>query len=502
LNYVRDLPINGFYAGYSALIVKYKLKTPIPFKLTVISEKYSKYDSDEWLNFSVRYKPEDTLKGHLTFALKYEGIDLSVLKALFTTCNVNDIVGFIKEEPTGSYNRKIWFLYEWLLDKKLDLKDLKTGNYIDLIDERLQYAGSSENSARHRIKNNLPGVRNFCPLIRKTERLESFIKEDLISRLKDTLVDIPPDIIKRTAAFILLSDSKASFNIEGEKPPQDRIQRWADVIAQAGVKELSVNELIILQKILIGESKFIRPGLRTEGGFVGRHNKITYEPEPEHISARWQDLPVLMEGLINAGKKMESEEYDAVLAAASVSFGFIFIHPFEDGNGRIHRYLINDVLARKNFTEKGFIFPVSYEILSRIYEYRQVLESFSASRKNLICWKITEKNNIEVLNETIDLYRYFDATEQAEFLFSCIKDTIEKLLPGEIKYLVNYDRMRNYLNNNFELPEKLIDLMIIFLNNNKGRLSKRARENEFSSFNENEIEKIEDMFKNIFEITN
>jgi len=27
--------------------------------------------------------PEDTLYGHLTFALKYEGIELGVLKALF-----------------------------------------------------------------------------------------------------------------------------------------------------------------------------------------------------------------------------------------------------------------------------------------------------------------------------------------------------------------------------------------------------------------------------------
>lgn len=37
--------------------------------------------------------------------------------------------------------------------------------------------------------------------------------------------------------------------------------------------------------------------------------------------------------------------YDPVLAAG-IAFGFVFIHPFEGGNGRIHRYLIHHVLAK------------------------------------------------------------------------------------------------------------------------------------------------------------
>ncbi|HIP51694.1 MAG TPA: hypothetical protein EYG94_06355 [Campylobacterales bacterium] len=30
-----------------------------------------------------------------------------------------------------------------------------------------------------------------------------------------------------------------------------------------------------------------------------------------------------------------------------IAFSFVYIHPLEDGNGRIHRYLIHHVLAER-----------------------------------------------------------------------------------------------------------------------------------------------------------
>ena len=36
--------------------------------------------------------------------------------------------------------------------------------------------------------------------------------------------------------------------------------------------------------------------------------------------------------------------------------------------------------------------------------------------------------NAEFLYETIDYYRYFDATKQAEFLFDCVQDTINRIM--------------------------------------------------------------------------
>lgn len=106
--------------------------------------------------------------------------------------------------------------------------------------------------------------------------------------------------------------------------------------------------------------------------------------------------------MIDTNEKLEDTPYDAVMTAATIAFGFVFIHPFVDGNGRIHSYLIHHVLLRKNYVPKGIIFPVSAVILERLDEYRQVLESFSIPRLELIEWKTTKDNNIEILNETID----------------------------------------------------------------------------------------------------
>lgn len=185
------------------------------------------------------------------------------------------------------------------------------------------------------------------------------------------------------------------------------------------------------------------------------------------------------------------DSIDAIIAATVIAFGFVFIHPFEDGNGRIHRYLIHHLLAKKNYSQQGLIFPISASILNHIDEYRKVLESHSQPLLEFIEWKETSNHNIEVMNETIDYYRYFDATNQAEFLFDCVKDTIENIIPDEIKYLIKYDDFKGYLDNEFEMPDKIISILVRFLEQNNGKLSKRVREKEFAVLTDSEVKEIE-----------
>src|SRR5690606_23233306 len=89
----------------------------------------------------------------------------------------------------------------------------------------------------------------------------------------------------------------ASFTIEGESPSQNRAARWGRAIGQAGGKTLTEAELLRLQQIVIENSRFIEMGYRSEGGFVGEHDRSTGDPIPDHISARWQDVENLMNGL-------------------------------------------------------------------------------------------------------------------------------------------------------------------------------------------------------------
>lgn len=495
----KNLPEEGYMAGYLALIAFYNLRVPLPDKLSLISQKHKQYETDQWKVFTLRHQPGDSLLGHLTFALKYEGVELGVLKALFTEVDEKTLIDLIASEPTGLYSRKIWFLYEWLTGRKMNLADLTTGNYVNVLDERMQYGGVAETSRRHRIRNNLPGVRAFCPLVRKTPKTEAFIALNLSEQIKTTLRKIHPDVMARTAAFLLLKDSKASYAIEGENPPQTRAQRWGRAIGQAGQKSLTQEELIRLQQIVIDNPRFLQMGWRNEGGFVGEHDRRLGTPIPDHISAKWEDLPELIEGLIETSKKLETDEqFDAVLSATIIAFGFVFIHPFADGNGRIHRYLIHHVLLRKGYVPNGIIFPVSAIILERLAEYREVLEAYSHPRLDFIEWKTTPTHNIEVINDTIDLYRYFDLTKQVEFLYSCVQQTTEQTIPDEVNYLEKYDLLKGYLEEYFEMPDKVVALVVRFLEQGNGKLSERAKAKEFKELTADEVASIENKYQEIF----
>jgi len=86
-------------------------------------------------------------------------------------------------------------------------------------------------------------------------------------------------------------------------------------------------------------------------------------------------------------------------------------------------------------TTQSIIFPIFAAILKQIDDYREVPESYSLPLLDFIEWRIIPDHNVEVLNDTADYYKYFDATLQAEFLFDCIDDTIRTIIPDEATYL-------------------------------------------------------------------
>ena len=486
----RRLPEKATPAGYSALIDAYDLSAPLPRTLSAIGERHRVIEEGDWRILTPRHAPHSTIEGHLTFALKYEGLDLAVLKRLFMMVGPTEIEALVKGKPTGSYARRIWFLYEWLTGPRLDLPDAEAGRYVVAIDPGQQWAANGKNSPRHRVRNNLPGTPAFCPLVFRTEALDQFIALKLPQRAREIVADVPRDLLARTEAFLLLKDSKSSYAIEGERPPQDRIQRWGRTIGEAGRQALDLEELMRLQKIVIGDARFVKLGLRQEGGFVGEHDRDTRMPLPDHISARPGDLPSLIEGMISYERET-AQEIDPVIAAAVLAFGFVYIHPFEDGNGRIHRYLIHHALAQRGFNPPGVVFPVSAAILERIDEYGSVLEEYSCRLLPLIDWEPTENGNVRVINETGDLYRFFDATPHAEFLYGCVQQTIEKDLPNETDFLRRYDLFKSRIVSMIDMPDQTVDLIFRFLQQNGGRLSKRARENEFKALTDAETKRIE-----------
>ena len=182
----------------------------------------------------------------------------------------------------------------------------------------------------------------------------------------------------------------------------------------------------------------------------------------------------------------------------ALAFGFVYIHPFEDGNGRLHRYLIHHALAERGFNPPGLVFPVSAAILDRIDDYRRALESYSARLLPIIQWAPTPSGNVRVLNDTIDFYRFFDATPQAEFLYQCVERTIDVDLPAETRFLKAYDAFRREAALIVDMPERTADLLFRFLRQNHGALSKRGRKGEFERLTDDEVARIEFVYAELF----
>ena len=240
----RPLPEIGTPAGYAALIDRYALAVPLPRTLSAIGRHHRVTEREGWRLLTPRHAPVADLEGHLTFALKYEGLDLPVLNRLFRAVGADAVAELVRAKRTGSYARRIWFLYEWLTETRLDLPDIDIGTYVRVVDIEQQWSVEGENSPRHRVRNNLPGTPAFCPLVFRTKTLAEFSAMDLAHRAQAAVADVPRDLLSRTAAFLLLKDSKSSYAIEGEHAPQDRIQRWGRAIGEAGRRPIDLDEFL------------------------------------------------------------------------------------------------------------------------------------------------------------------------------------------------------------------------------------------------------------------
>lgn len=494
------IPMGASLAGLSALVNAFKVPVPVRYPACVSQQNIRGHTKSQghWRIYSKRYLPESTIAAHLDFAMHHEHIDLLVLKRIFLTLPREAAAKYIASTPLSKYTRRAWYLYELLTGNRLDVPDAPPVKAVDLLNTEEYFTKpTGKLSSRHRVRDNLLGTTRFCPIIRRTDALANFINLDLSKSALKTIGLVSKAVTARAASFLLLADSQASFQIEGERPPRDRIERWGRAVMQAGKHPLTGEELIRLHKILIEDNRFVQPGLRKEGVFLGERS-VDGAPLPEFIGARPDKLTEMLEALIETNTIMREASLDAVVQAAATAFGFVYLHPFEDGNGRLHRLLIHHTLADRNFTPPGMLFPVSSVMLDWIDLYRETLQAHSSPLMEFINWIQTPKGNVEVTNDTDDLYRYYDCTEAAEFLYRCVKRTIEVDLPREIDYLTRRDEALHNVMNLVEMPDRMAEQFVLYVHRNKGKLPNKRRK-EFAALTEEELEKLEQIVQDAFE---
>lgn len=483
-------------AGYSFLIEQYRLNILPNWHRSLVSPtgilRSTVQDSQVESIYPQSYWPGDTTGDHLEFALKYDGVNLGILSTLFDSVAPDEIAAWISSKPTGKYARRIWFFYELLTGRELPLPDLNTGNYIDVIEaDRYYTAAPGRRVRRQRVIDNLLGGRSFCPVIRRTEKLAAMEQIDLRKQCEEVVTVYPPELLRRALSYLYNKETKSSFEIEHVKPSPSRTEKFIGLLEMAEHKDFCDKPLLIDVQNRIVDPRFQDTDYRTSQSYIGQF--ISYQKQLVHyVCPKPDDLPDLMDGLFSAHRTMQEGSVPAIIHAAAISYGFVFIHPFEDGNGRIHRFLIHNILSLRGAIPRGLMFPVSAAMLKNPALYDHSLEVFSNPLMRLIEYELDDLGQMIVPGEIGPWYRYIDMTSQAEALYDFVKITIEHELVEELDFLANYHKTKQAIQGIVDMPDRLIDLFIQLCLQNNGRLSARKRESHFGLLTDSELAKMED----------
>jgi len=490
-------------AGYAALIERFGLRV-IPnwhesFVTTVGTHRIDSIGSAVRETFISRYWPGDTLGDHLEFALKYDGTNLAILACIFMAADAGEFAAYVQSRPTGKYARRLWFLYEMLTGRRLPLPDLTRGNYVDLLDPEEYYTIIAVRQVRRqRINDNLLGDGRFCPTVRCTETLHRFDSADLKRRCQRVVAAYPPELLKRALSYLYTKETRSSFEIEHIKPSANRTERFVALLQLAEREDFCDKPHLIELQNRIVDPRFAVTDYRKMQNYVGE--TVSLHQERVHfVCPKPEDLPGLMDGLLAMHPKITTLRGSAqpivvppIVHAAVVAYGFVFMHPFEDGNGRIHRFLIHNILALGGFwRDEGVILPVSAAMLKNPGDYDASLEAFSRALMPLVEYSLDEDGRMTVLNDTAVWYRYIDMTPQAEALFAFIEKTIDTELAEELAFLANYDRTKAAIQAIVDMPDRQIDLFIRFCLQNHGRLSAGKRASHFDFLTDDEVATME-----------
>jgi Fic/DOC family len=450
-------------------------------------------------HYPPQYAVADDPIEHLRFALKHEPLDLRVIVAALEVIGAHPIENWVRSEPTGAFARRAWFLFETFTRHLLDLEPVKTGNYVQALDPKKHFVATAmRRSSRHRVLDNLIGGRELCVTVRRTPKLEAMRAVQLDQEARTLTQQYDPETLARAVSYLYTTETRSSFAIEGETPTATRAERFITALRRAAdFNPRHKAEIIGLQASIV-DSRYAASDWRDFQNFVGETTR-RYGQYVHFICPRPEDVSGLMEGWMSLTQRALSID-DAVVAAAVTAFAFVFVHPFEDGNGRIHRFLIHHTLAKASFSPRNLIFPVSAAILRDKHLYNQALEAFSKPLFDFIDWAFTDDDGILVRNDTHNLYRFFDATVQAEYLYDRVAETIRVDLKDELDFLAVYDRAFEDVREIVDMPDRRASLLVRLVLQNGGRLSKTKRV-LFSELTDDEVERLEGAVQKALGIT-
>lgn len=488
-NSTRSFPMT---VGLWGMIEELQLQVPPPATRSEIvagARKTIAADGKILEQYPRNYAPKGPF-GNLRFALRYEPIALDVYRAIFEAIDSRQLEDWIRSEPTSIFVRRAWYLYELLMGRRLDIPDVIPSGYIDLLDPKIHLTGPRRLVRRQRINDNLLGSGGYSPLVRRTGTLAAYMEKGLAQEASAIVKSCDPAILARAVHYLFTKETKSSFAIEGEAPSKDRTERFVVALMKASSFDATSKDAFVQLQNAIVDPRYAQKSWRTTQNFVSQ-TLPDYSEDVHFVCPKPEDVPGLMDSWMEMVRRLKLPEgVDPVVAATVAAFGFVFIHPFDDGNGRIHRFLVHHILSKLGFTPPAILFPVSAAMLRDRLAYDQVLEGFSSAIMPFIHYDLDLEHGMTVQNNTAHLYRYFDATAQAEYLYRCIEETVHQDLRDEIGFLAVFDAALSATLNIVDMPNRRASLLVKLILQSKGKLSKGKRDT-FSEISDQEIDRIE-----------
>jgi hypothetical protein len=483
------------FIGYAHLVERLKLAVKPVSPVAQISGSVSqRTETHKQLLFPRGVALQDTPLGHLEFAIKQEGINLEVIDAAFEHIPPAALRERLQATPNGESIRRLCFLWEWLRGDALNAATTPAGKYIELFpSDTYVTASHGERNKTYRVTNNALGNARFCPTVRRSALAGCTPLETLLAQL-------PPlfqhgqsaAVYQRAIQYLYLSETRSSFAIEKETPSAQKEERFVQLLQRVrDYPQLSEDDLVTLQNAVV------RDVYSQEASYRWRQNwlenslgRITYFP-PTADALR--DLMQGWETFTNDTQR----GVDLLVQAACAAFGFVYLHPFMDGNGRLHRFMIHQVLARHPELPTDIIVPVSAVIMQNIPAYHEVLAGFSQPITRLWAYRRAEVEPDIIQSAPARSYRFFSAGREVAFLHQMLQQAIEVEMPQEIAWLEGYDKATTTLEQRFDLPKKDIAALVRMAWGNSGFLSKHRRK-QYAHLPDAVLDEVEAVVRRVF----
>lgn len=412
---------------------------------------------------------------HVLFALKYEGVNLCILAQALPLIDEPTLRQAVAESPTSQYLRKACYLWEHFTQRQIqrEVSSLRT-NYVALFDPTIYVTSQGIRDPRWRIVFNGLGTLDYCVTLRKTSELSELLHKNLLQRAHDFTEQLPKDLLNRTLAWAYLDETRSSYAIEQELPSTDKASRFVSLLKQAHLpRQLDEDYLVNLQNAVVSNVYDQAASFRTEQNYLCNGLRgalgVSYVPPTPQLCNQ------LMHQLMSIANH-PPQGIDPLVLATIISFGFVFLHPFMDGNGRLSRFLFHQVLCQQGALGHGLLLPVSTVLRQQEAIYKATLESWSAKTRDY--WQVTYVDQEQFAFEFHghpSLYQYWDATDCVTFMANAVEQAIEHHLKQETQYLQYYDELYRRMDRLFDVAQPELAKLVMFCLDQHGKISANRR---------------------------